>query len=385
MIKFYRGESEKYNSETHSDGIFFTTDTDEILVNSDSYGKNADKSLITEDIVIAGGPLADDITNDWPSEWVKDGNKIIPGGTSIEDAFKGLFLKTVNGTVSWGNKSWSPSLGNPTVTLSSNGPAEIGSTVTCTVTSNSTVSNNTRSCTCTASQGHFTSLDGTYVSGNKTVSKDGSTTGSVSLAYTWNGTALDNFTSGTTTLKIASGTNTFVANQSGVTASVEALPETTVYASTNTKQILSGVSAKLTDTKPSDKPLTSSNNDTITGSYKYFYGSVSGTGLTIDSTLVRGLSGSGFVSQLSTADVLASVTVPAGGNTYIIATPEGYGITNILALGEDAKGAWTTNGQPKTTVSVKLPDNTEKTYNIFFLENVGGADSKFTNLKLGAI
>lgn len=385
MIKFYRGESEKYNSETHNDGIFFTTDTDEILVNSDSYGKNADKSLITEDIVIAGGPLADDITNDWPSEWVKDGNKIIPSGISVEDAFKGLFLKTVNGTVSWGSKTWNPSLGAPTVTLSSNGPAEIGSTVTCTVTSNSNVSGNKRSATCTASQGHFTSLDGSYVSGNKTVSVDGTTSGSVTLAYTWNGTDLTSFTSGSTALKIASGTNTFVANQSGITASVAALPETTVYASTNTKQILENVKATLTDTKPTDKQLTSTKNDTIVGSYKYFYGSTSGTGLTITSELVRGLSNSGFVSQLSTADVAASLSVPAGGNTYIIAVPDGYGITNILALGEDAKGAWSNNGQPKTTVNVVLPDNTEKKYNIFFCENVGGADAKFTNLKLGAI
>ena len=276
-------------------------------------------------------------------------------------------------------------MGAPTVTLSSDGPAEIGSTVTCTVTSNSNVSGNKRSATCTASQGHFTSLDGSYVSGNKTVSVDGTTSGSVALTYTWNGTDLTGFTSGSTALKIVSGTNTFVANQSGITASVAALPETTVYASTNTKQILENVKATLTDTKPTDKQLTSTKNDTIVGSYKYFYGSTSGTGLDITSELVRSLSNSGFVSQLSTADVAASVSVPAGGNTYIIAVPEGYGITNILALGEDAKGAWSNNGQPKTTVNVVLPDNSEKKYNIFFCENVGGADAKFTNLKLGAI
>ena len=35
-------------------------DSDEILVNSDSYGKNADKSLTTETIIIEGGPLASD-------------------------------------------------------------------------------------------------------------------------------------------------------------------------------------------------------------------------------------------------------------------------------------------------------------------------------------
>lgn len=386
MIKFYRGARESFDATEHSEGIYFATDTTEILTGEEnSYGKNADASTTTEDIIVAGGPLANEVTDNWPTEWVKDGNKVIPAGTSIQSIFQGLLLKTVNGTVTWGSKTWSPSLGTPTVTLSSNGPAEIGSTVTCTVTANSSVSNNKRSATCTATQGHFTSLDGSYVSGNKTVSVDGTTSGSVALAYTWNGTTLIEFTSGTTTLKIASGTNTFVANQSGITASVNALPETTVYASTNTKQILENVSATLTDTKPADKPLTSTKNDTIVGSYKYFYGSTSGTDLTITSDLVRGLSNNGFVSQLSTADVAASISVPAGGNTYIIAVPEGYGITNILALGEDAKGAWTNSGQPKTTVNVILPDNSEKKYNIFFCENVGGADAKFTNLKLGAI
>lgn len=387
MIKFYRGTKAKYQESpsTYTDGLFFTTDTDEILVNEESYGKNANASVTSEDIIVAGGPLANEVTDNWPTEWVKDGNKVIPAGTSIQSVFQGLLLKTVNGTVSWGSKTWNPSLGAPTVTLSSDGPAEIGSTVTCTVTSNSNVSGNKRSATCTASQGHFTSLDGSYVSGNKTVSVDGSTSGSVTLTYTWNGTDLTGFTSGSTALKIASGTNTFVANQSGITASVAALPETTVYASTNTKQILENVKATLTDTKPENKSLTSTKNDTIVGSYKYFYGSTSGTGLDITSELVRGLSNSGFVSQLSTADVAASISVPAGGNTYIIAVPEGYGITNILALGEDAKGAWSNDGQPKTTVNVVLPDNTEKKYNIFFCENVGGADAKFTNLKLGAI
>lgn len=389
MIQFFKGAAENYNAESHAEGIFFTTDTKEIKVNSESFGKNADQSKTTADIVVAGGPLADDITNDWPTEWMKDGNKVIPSGTSVQDILQGLFLKTVNGTVEWGSKSWSPSLGKPTVELSSNGPAEIGSTVTCKVVANSNVSSNTRSCTCTASQGHFTSLDGSWVSGNKTVSKTGTTSGSVSLSYTWNGDAVSNFTSESTTLKIKSGENKFVANQSGITASVEALPTTTVYASTNTKSILTDTTASkkqvatMNDTKPNDKDLTSTQNDTIVGSYRYFIGQVSGTGLTYNSDLVRGLSTKGFVSQLTTADVMANVTVSAGGNTFVIAVPEEYTIINLLALGDDAKGAFMIDGAEKTTVDVVLPDNSTKKYNVFYCENVGGADAKFTNLKIG--
>ena len=384
MIKFYKGKKENYISQTHNDGIYFTSDSTEILTGDMSYGKNADASTTTADIVVAGGPLADDITTNWPEGWVKDGNKVIPSGTSIQDILQGLFLKTENGTVTWGNISWSPSLDKPTVALSSDGPVEIGSTVTANVTTKTSVSGNTRSVTCTTTQGYFDTTDGTYQSGNKTVSKAGTTGGTLAVAYSWNDAAVSDFTSNSTTLKIKEGTNTFKVAQSGITASVDALPETTVYASTNTKQVLSNVSAKLTDTKPATKNLSSDQSDTVTGSYKYYIGEVKGTGMEFTSDLIKGLSTkTGFVSQLTTADVLANVTVSAGGHTYIIAVPEDYTITQILALNDDAKGAWMTNGGPKATVSYVLPDNTTKTYNIFYSDNVGGADSKFTNLKLG--
>lgn len=387
MIKFYRGLKANYNAEIHGNGIYFATDTKEILTGqNNSYGKNADMSATTADIVVAGGPLADDL-NTWPTDetWNVDGNKVIPQGTSIQTLLEKLFLKTVDGTVKWGNISWSPSLNKPTVTLSSDGPVEVGATVTASVTTTSTVSSNTRSAVCTASQGYFDTVGGTYNSGNKTVSKTGTTGGSLAVTYSWNGSAVTGFTADSTTLKVKEGSNEFKVSQSGITASVEALPETTVYASTNTKSVLSGVSATLTDTKPDSKNLSSEKSDTLTGSYKYFIGEVEGTGIEFTSDLIRGLElKTGFVSQLDGSDVLANVTVSAGGHTYIIAVPEGYTITQMLALGDDARGAWMTNEGPKTTLSVSLPDNSTKTYNIFYSDNVGGADAKFTNLKLGA-
>ena len=183
MIKFYRGSRENYNVNEHSEGIYFANDTAEILTGQEnSYGKNADASRTTADIVVAGGPLANNVADSadvWP--WaLKDGNKVIPAGTSIQDILQGLFLKTVNGTVKWGNITWNPSLNKPTVTLSSDGPVEVGANVTCTVSTTSTVSSNQRKAICTASQGHFNSVSGSYVSGNKTVTKDGTTGGSLS-------------------------------------------------------------------------------------------------------------------------------------------------------------------------------------------------------------
>lgn len=50
QVKFYRGERASYNPGTHADGIYFATDTAEILLNNVSYGLSQDQKdqLITD-------------------------------------------------------------------------------------------------------------------------------------------------------------------------------------------------------------------------------------------------------------------------------------------------------------------------------------------------
>jgi hypothetical protein len=154
----------------------------------------ADSLYTTEEITIAGGPLANNIaeTNDvWPSEW-KDGsgNNVIPAGVTLQDVLSAFFLKVVEGSVSWGSKTWNPKAGSPSVVLSSNGPVEVGTKVkVTTLSANSTVTGNTRSAVCTASHGYYAANaeghpSGNYISGNCTVSKDGSVSGTPSLSCT---------------------------------------------------------------------------------------------------------------------------------------------------------------------------------------------------------
>lgn len=370
MINFYRGSREKYDETTHGEGIYFTNDTNEIFTGNESYGKNADASVTTEDIVVAGGPLAAETADNWPTAWNKDGNRVIPKGTSVQDILEGLFLKPVNGTVTWGSISWSPSLGNPTVTLSSNGPAEIGSTVTCTVTANSTVSSNTRSATCTASQGHFTSVDGAYVSGNKTVSKAGTTTGSVALAHTWNGDAVSNFTSGSTALKIKSGENKFVTSQSGISATVEALPTTTVYASTNTKSVLENVKATLSDTAAASartKALTSSNSDTITGYYRW-------NAFVADSIDIEKTESSW---KFTNSKTVSSVT--AADQKYIVVlVPSGFTLNAASQMGLDFTGSFDTKD-----VTLKIGGGSDTyAYKMYYWQNTSGSNATVDNITI---
>lgn len=371
MIKFYRGARENYNVEQHSNGIYFTNDTTEILTGAESsYGKNADTSKTTEDIVVAGGPLANEVTDNWPEEWKKDGNNVIPSGTSVQDILQGLFLKTVEGTVDWQDITWNPSLGNPEVTLSSNGPVEIGSTVTCKVVTNSTVSNNTRSAVCNASQGYFDSVDGSHNAGNKTVSKTGSTSGTVAVSYTWNDNAVTGFVSESTALKIKSGENKFTASQSGITASVEALPETTVYASTNTKQVLSSVSDKLTDSSTASartKALTSSNNDTITGYYRW-------NAFAADSIDIAKTESSW---KFTNSKTVTSVT--ASDQKYIIVmVPSGFSLKTASQMNLDFTGSFASKD---VTIKIGGGDDTYS-YKMYYWQNTTGSDAKVENITI---
>ena len=50
-IPHYRGLKEKYDEQKHSDGIFFTTDTHEIIANNATYGETIDTWSIADGIL----------------------------------------------------------------------------------------------------------------------------------------------------------------------------------------------------------------------------------------------------------------------------------------------------------------------------------------------
>lgn len=321
----------------------------------------------SETITVAGGPLADDTSDNWPTDWKDDaGNRIIPEGVTLQEALMNLFLKVINGTVTWGTPSWNPSIGKPTATLSSNGPVEVGTEVTATVAVNNTVSGNTRSATCTASQGHFLTEDGEWQSGNKTVSKAGTTSGSNALSCKWNNTTTA-ITSGTTKLKVIEGTNTLSVSQSGMSAAVDALPSTKVYASTNTKKVLSDVSATLSDTKPSNKALTSSNSDTIVGYYRWNAMAAASNAVTATASTWK------FTDTAS----IASVSIP-DGEYLVILVPSGYSLKTATQLTADFTGSLASE-----TVELTIGGGSKHTYTKYYWKNTSGSAAAVDNITIG--
>lgn len=388
MIQFYRGTKAKYleSPSTYNDGIYFTTDTNEILVNEEVYGKNADASVTTSDVVVAGGPLADAIKN-WPEDanWNVDGNRVIPAGTSMQSLTEKLFLQPEDGNVSWGTVSWDPTLSAPSVTLQKSdksdagSSAEVGTSLIVKTSLNSTVNGNTRTVTCTTDFGYFDSLTGSYNAGNKTLSQAGNDpTGSLAATYKWNNTAIAGFTSQSTTVTVVDGTNTFKVDQSGLNVTSGAFPTTTVYGSTNTKQIASSKTAVLNDTHKTSKDLTSSGKDTITGYYRYFIGecdAIASDASNLTSSLVRSLISTGKSSSMTTSQI--SYTVDHNpGKGFIVACPASKSIDYIKDDAAVFEGGFT-----KKTMNVKDAGGADVSYNVYYCNNTGGSKATYKFFK----
>ena len=207
---------------------------------------DATQTVLSKDIEVNGGPLADD-ANNWPDAWKKNGKNIIPSGATMEAILTNLFLKVTSGTVEFSSVTWSPALDTPSVSLNSGGTIEVGSKVKVTKLTGGSFNKAKRSVTLTATKGYFSG--DTYNSAtSKTFNSAESVSGGTSvLTCTWN-TNPTEITVNSTELTVKEGTNTIVVKQTGVTASVTAIPEMTVYASTNTQ-------TKLTDTTASKKQV----------------------------------------------------------------------------------------------------------------------------------
>lgn len=355
-VKFKNGTHEEYEArlkaaEIDASALYFVTKDvstldgvdfgGTIYRGADALGTTcADHLKTVEDIQIAGGPLANNVAESsevWP--W-KDaaGNKIIPAGKSVQEILSAMFLKVVDGSVNWGTASWSPSLAKPTVTLSSNGPVEVGSKVKVSTLTAGAATAGSRSATCTCSQGYYLAdaegnPTGSHISGNKTISVAASVTGTASLACTWNNVATD-VTVNSTELTVVEGTNTIKASQSGQTAVCEALPTTKVFAATNTKSVLPDVSASFSESKPADKPLTSENTDTINAYYPIYTNGKQGTANAQSNETVLVANDGTKLNLVADNTVFYVLFAPMidGGTGYRLLVKSGKTITRAMAL-----------------------------------------------------
>lgn len=145
MIQFYKGKRTSYDSEAHGEGIYFTNDSGEILVDGQSYG-----GATSKDIDAVGGTWASTFSS---AGLLKDGK--LPKNITLTEILEKLLRKESfpSNPSKTSTASLTTSLADINVSLSKTGTQEVGTPVTINAI---TMSNTQYGGTATTTVGTFT-------------------------------------------------------------------------------------------------------------------------------------------------------------------------------------------------------------------------------------
>ena len=201
------------------------------------------------DIIIAGGPLANNVTESgdiWPTDWKDDaGNKIIPKDKSLEEILTALFLQQKYGKLSDPVYAWKPALSNmPTVDIKQNTSSvvnklvPVGTEVTVSFAIHEGETNKATATVSGATYGY--SLDGKTITNGTSYTANATgqgVTGTLAIeSATFQGVDVKT-QQAAAKYKVKEGDNTLSVKQSGRTATPGTFADATVYNVSNTKTI----------------------------------------------------------------------------------------------------------------------------------------------------
>lgn len=348
----------------------------------------AGDTTTTNDIIIAGGPLANNVTetgDTWPTDW-KDtaGNKIIPKDKSLEEILKALFLQEKYGTLTDPVYAWDPALSNtPTVDIKKDDTSVIdalvpvGTEVTVSFAIHEGETNQATATVSGATYGYSldstTITDGTSYTANAT-GQD--VTGTLEIeSATFQGVIDVKSQQTGAKYKVKEGDNILSVKQSGRTATAGSFADATVYNVSNTKTINAQDFKTINQdgfTSSSvyaggSKALSNSISVKVTGYYPIYYGWLTDTSDTITSDYIT----TNFVKTLKArlgktpdANVPTTTTTGPGNSSFILALPVDLGYTSIVV-----KNA--TNEAPAGTPHYVDVDSVVETkqYRVFYIAN----------------
>lgn len=358
-------------------------DTGTVTISSE-----AGKTTTENDIIIAGGPLANNVTetdDTWPTDW-KDGagNKIIPKNRSLEDILKALFLQEKYGTLTDPVYAWDPALSNkPSVDIKKDDTSVIdalvpvGTEVTVSFAIHGGETNQATATVSGATYGYSldnaTIKDGTSYTANATGQN---VTGTLEIeSATFKGVDVKSQGAGTK-YKVEEGDNTLSVKQSGRIATPGSFADATVYNVSNTRTIntqdfktinQAGFEAATSVYAGGSKPLSNSISVKVIGYYPIYYGWLTDTSDTITSDYIT----NHFIDTLKArlaktpnANVPTTTTTGAGNSSFILALPVDLGYTSIVV-----KNA--TNEAPAGTPHYVDVNNVVETkqYRVFYIAN----------------
>ena len=371
-----------------------TADAGTITISSE-----AGETTTKNNIIIAGGPLANNVTEDgdtWPTGWVDDaGNKIIPKNKSLEEILKVLFLQEKYGILTDPVYAWDPALSNkPSVDIKKDDTSVIdalvpvGTEVSVSFSPNGEAINQATATVSGATYGY--SLNGTTIENG--ISYTANATGQrvdgtlVIESATFQGENVKSQVAGAK-YKVKEGDNILNVTQGGLTATPGTFADATVYNVSNTKTInregfktinQAGFEAATSVYAGGSKSLSNSISVKVTGYYPIYYGWLTDTSDTIKTEYVTAHFADTLKSKLKMTDnanVPKTTELPVGCATFMLAVKD---TSKSIITVNDAKDMPAGSAQ---YVDIAVPndaDNVAPIYRVFFITNKGVSTQKNT-------
>lgn len=350
-------------------------------------------------IIIAGGPLANNVTepgdgDTWPTDWKDDaGNKIIPKNKSLEEILKVLFLQEKYGTLTDPVYTWDPALSNtPSVDIKKDGATvvnkfvPVGTEVTVSFAIHEGVTNQATATVSGATYGY--SLDRTTIENGTSYTASASGQDVMGTLEIKSATFQSENVTTETKHKVKEGDNTLIVTQGGLTATPGTFVDTTVYNVSNTRSINTGDFKTISQTGQTgftssdayaeSKALSNSISINVTGYYPVYYGWLAETSKTINTEYVT----TNFVDTLKSklkmtdnANVPKTTELPIGRATFMLAVKDTSKSTITV---KDDKGMSAGSAQ-YVDIAVPIAADVEAPiYRVFFITNKGVSTQKNT-------
>ena len=371
-----------------------TADAGTITISSE-----AGETTTKNNIIIAGGPLANNVTEDgdtWPTGWVDDaGNKIIPKNKSLEEILKVLFLQEKYGILTDPVYAWDPALSNkPSVDIKKDDTSVIdalvpvGTEVSVSFSPNGEAINQATATVSGATYGY--SLNGTTIENGISYTANATgqrVDGTLAIeSATFQGVDVESQQAGKK-YKVKEGDNILNVTQGGLTATPGTFADATVYNVSNTKTInregfktinQAGFEAATSVYAGGSKSLSNSISVKVTGYYPIYYGWLTDTSDTIKTEYVTAHFVDTLKSKLKMTDnanVPKTTELPVGCATFMLAVKD---TSKSIITVNDAKDMPAGSAQ---YVDIAVPndaDNVAPIYRVFFITNKGVSTQKNT-------
>lgn len=378
-----------------STNVTANADTGTITISS-----KAGDTTTKNDIIIAGGPLANNVTEDgdtWPTDWKDDaGNKIIPKDKSLEDILKALFLQEKYGTLTDPVYVWDPAISTtPVIDIKENTTSvkdklvPVGTEVSVSFSPSGEAINQATATVSGATYGY--SLNGTTIENGTSYTAyatgQGVTGTLVIESATFQGVVDVKSQLDGAKYKVKEGDNTLSVTQSGLTVTPGTFADATVYNVSNTRSInvqdsktinQAGFEAATSVYAGGSKPLSNSISVKVTGYYPIYYGWLNDTDATINKNYIIAHFVDTLKAQLTmtpNATRPTETSAKVGNATFILAL-RGTGYTEdnkITVLNK-------TNSAPAGTIQFVEVTNAHdtETYTVFFAANASGLKNAAT-------